>query len=117
MSVTVPIRTTRGPNQSEHHYARHRRVKREHEAVAWVLPKERPPLPCEVVMTRITPARAGRLLDDDNIRGSLKAIRDAVAEWLGVDDGGPMVKWSYRQERGDDWAVRIEFSDSLANFV
>lgn len=115
--LVVPIRTGRGPNLREHHMARHRRVKAEREAVGWVLPKTRPrpPLPCEVVLTRISPP-GGRKLDDDNLRGSLKAIRDAVAEWLGVDDGSEQVHWSYRQERGE-WGVRIEFADPLANYV
>ena len=43
--------------------------------------------------------------------GSLKAVRDAVAAWLGVDDGpkGP-VTWAYAQEvtKSPLMRVRIE---------
>jgi hypothetical protein len=38
-----------------------------------------------------------RLLDDDNLVGSLKPIRDAVAKWLGVDDGDKRVRWECGQ--------------------
>lgn len=40
-----------------------------------------------------------RLLDDDNLAGAYKAVRDVVAEVLGVDDGDTeRVRWAYRQE-------------------
>lgn len=60
----------------------------------------------------ITLVRVGRrALDTDNLAGALKAVRDAVAEWLGVDDGpkGP-VTWAYHQEvtRAPLGKVRIE---------
>ncbi len=40
-----------------------------------------------------------RLLDDDNLQGGLKALRDAISKSLGVDDGDPMLSWHYRQVR------------------
>lgn len=40
-----------------------------------------------------------RLLDDDNHVGSLKPIRDAVAQHLGVDDGSPRIKFEYHQNK------------------
>lgn len=48
-----------------------------------------------VTFTRL----ASGTLDDDNLAGAFKACRDAVAAWLGVDDGprGP-VTWAYTQE-------------------
>lgn len=60
----------------------------------------------------ITLVRVGmRALDTDNLASSLKAVRDAVAAWLGVDDGpkGP-VTWAYAQEttRSPLGKVRIE---------
>ena len=63
--------------------------------------------PCTVTLTRIAP----RELDDDNIRGALKAIRDGVADWLGCDDSKRSgVTWEYAQARGEpkQYAVRIE---------
>lgn len=60
----------------------------------------------------ITLVRVGRrALDTDNLSGSLKAVRDAVATWLGVDDGpkGP-ITWAYAQEthKAPLMRVRIE---------
>ena len=59
-----------------------------------------------IVLTRISPRR----FDDDNLRAAFKAVRDGVADWLGVADNDPRVTWQYRQERGQpkQHAVRIE---------
>lgn len=62
-----------------------------------------PPLPVAVVLTRL----GGRKLDaHDNLPRSLKAVVDAVAEWLGVDDADPRVRWVIRQRPG--WAAGVE---------
>jgi hypothetical protein len=46
-------------------------------------------------------------MDDDNLPGSLKAIRDEVASVLGVDDGDrARIRFAYAQERGE-WGVRV----------
>ena len=105
--ITVPLRTGRGQNEREHHMVRARRVKAEREATGWALAgKPRPALPCRVLLTRIAPS-AG--VDDDNLSGALKAPRDQIAQWLGVDDKDTQtVRYLYAQERGP-WAVRIEF--------
>lgn len=50
----------------------------------------------------------GRKRDSDNLRSSLKVVRDAVAEWLGVDDGDTSaVSWSYSQRLGYKPGVKI----------
>jgi hypothetical protein len=106
--ILVPIRTARGQNSREHWCERSQRVKAEREAVAWLLKGQAAPmLPCEVLLTRLSPRGQ---LDDDNLSGSLKAVRDEVARWLGVDDGRDTVRYRYAQARGE-WAVRIEFVD------
>ena len=47
-------------------------------------------------------------LDDDNLRGALKWVRDAVAEALGVkDDRDPRYIWNYMQGRGAGHSVGI----------
>lgn len=48
---------------------------------------------CRVVLI----AALRRELDSDNLQSSLKALRDAVAEWLGVDDRDKRVTWEYGQ--------------------
>lgn len=39
-------------------------------------------------------------LDDDNLAGGFKALRDAIAESLGIDDGDDRIEWVYRQQVG-----------------
>ncbi len=63
--------------------------------------------PMTVTMTRIAP----RELDDDNLAAALKAVRDGVADALGLaSDRDPLVKWEYKQERGapKTYGVRVE---------
>jgi hypothetical protein len=60
-----------------------------------------------IKLTRVSP----RKLDDDNLRGALKAIRDGVASALGFrDDSDPTLTWEYAQEKGKP-AVRIEVDE------
>lgn len=67
-----------------------------------------PAWPVRVTLTRIAP----RALDDDNIRGAFKGIRDELAEgcWGLSNDRGPEVVWCYEQRRGaaGEYAVRVE---------
>lgn len=103
----VPIRTANGLNARLHHMARARKVKAEREAVGWLT--KRYPAPAErpliVTLTRVGPSNG---LDDDNLRGSLKSIRDAIAQWLGVDDRhARIVQYCYLQARDRDWGVRV----------
>jgi hypothetical protein len=37
-------------------------------------------------------------LDSDNLSASCKAVRDAIAQFLGVDDASDRLHWVYRQE-------------------
>ena len=109
MILLPDFRTVPGMNVREHYMARSRRVKGEKERVAWQLAmlREKPPVPCVVTLTRFAPSNG---LDDDNLAGSLKGVRDAVAEWLGVDDKRrDIVRYQYEQMRAS-WAVGIEFS-------
>jgi hypothetical protein len=108
MTLLVPIRTVPGMNVREHWRARIRRVKAERDAVAWVLSRmTRPALPLVVTLTRIGPSNG---LDDDNLAGSMKAVRDQIAHWLGVDDRKrEIVRYAYAQERGKEWGVRIQW--------
>lgn len=111
MKVTVPMRTDRGQNGSHGHWAsRNKRAKQEIETVQWHLTthfrRMCPQPPCSVTLTRVAPSSG---LDDDNLRGSLKHVRDAVARWLRVDDGDrALVRFVYRKRRGP-WGVDIEF--------
>lgn len=116
--ISVAMRTAPGLNAREHWRARARRVKKEREAIAWALlaprmeKSGRPPLPCTVRLTRVAPSNG---LDDDNLAGALKGVRDQVAQWLGVDDKDRYrVRYVYAQRRGP-WSVEIEFGEPAAD--
>lgn len=52
--------------------------------------------PLVVTMVRVAPST----LDDDNLRGAFKPVRDGVADALGSDDRTPMIEWRYEERRG-----------------
>lgn len=109
MIVLDGLRTVPGMNVREHYMARFRRVRDEKERTAWELSRqpEKPSVPCVCVLIRFAPSNG---LDDDNLTGALKGVRDAVAEWLGVDDRDrKRVRYVYEQERGP-WGVGIGFA-------
>jgi len=108
-TVTLPLRIVSTLNTREHWAKRAKRTKHQREWACFALRACRPcvsPGPVVVTLTRIAP----RQLDDDNNAGGLKAVRDGVADWLGVDDRHPSITWRYAQERGapKTYAVRIE---------
>lgn len=49
-----------------------------------------------ILLTRAAP---GNGLDDDNIRGALKYIRDGVALALGLNDKDPRLSWDYAERK------------------
>lgn len=110
LDLQFPLRLGRGMNDRDASWrARDRRVKGERESVAWMLVGEKKPAtPCVVLITRIAP---GNGLDDDNLSGACKAVRDEFAKWIGVNDRrSDLVKYTYGQRRGTkgEWGVRIQ---------
>jgi hypothetical protein len=97
----VPLRTGRGLNDRKHWGAKAKRVEVERSAIALAFPwwARRVPLPVDVILTRISPG--SRPMDDDNLAGSMKAVRDEVSRILGVDDGRrELIRFTYEQNRG-----------------
>lgn len=113
--IQIPLRTGRGMNAREHWRARAARVKAERGTVFWhLLQALKPDVPCSVLLTRVAPSNG---LDDDNLAGSLKSVRDEVAQWLGVDDKDRQtVRYRYAQRRGP-WGVEIEFGPAATGSV
>ena len=101
MSVLLPIRTYSLTNSRVHWRVRSQRAKQQRQAACLVAPKAA--LPCVVTMTRIGP----RKLDDDNLQGALKSIRDGIADKLGVDDSDARIAWRYNQAIGKEFGVEI----------
>lgn len=60
--------------------------------------RKRPP---EIIVTMT--AHISRYLDGDNLTNALKPIQDALALWVGVDDGEYVIAWECDQTltRGD----------------
>ena len=110
--VEIPLRTVSESNTRGHWSARAKRSKNARGLAQIVLRSAlgvRPiDLPLTVRITRISP----RGLDDDNLRGALKAVRDGIADYLAIDDRSPLVTWDYAQERGPKRThlVRIEIA-------
>lgn len=109
--VTLPIRAESVANLREGWAARHRRAKA-HRRTAWAMLRAAAP-GCTiagriaVTLTRVAP----RPLDShDNLRSSLKAAADGVADWLQLKDNDERIDWAYGQERGapKSYAVRVE---------
>lgn len=63
-----------------------------HKALA---PYEPPALPVEILLTR---TGWNHLDEHDNLRLACKSVVDQVAEWLGVDDRDPRIRWMYAQK-------------------
>lgn len=111
--VDLTLQTVSEANWRGHWRARSSRVKKQRQAVgAQLAASGFDPEALAAGKPTITLVRVSRRsLDLDNLAGSLKAVRDAVAAWLGVDDGpkGP-VTWAYAQEvtKSPLMRVRIE---------
>lgn len=110
IDIVIPLRIESVANLREHWAKRANRAK-QHRTLAWaelraVDPGRKLLGKVCVTLTRIAP----RALDDDNLRASLKHVRDGVADWLGVDDRSPLVEWRYGQAKAGvrQYAVRIQ---------
>lgn len=71
----------------------------------------RVPGPWRVTLAITVAAKGGRLADGDNLQSQLKAVRDAVAAWIGVDDGSADYEWVYppaRRSHTDSVGIEIE---------
>ncbi len=110
--IKVPIRTVPGLNAREHWRARAKRVKAERESTRFqLLGRPLPPIPLTVRLTRVAPSNG---VDSDNLSGELKAVRDEVAVWLGIDDRHEhIVRYVYSQRRGP-WGVEIEWGEPIS---
>ena len=93
---------TQGSNAREHWAAKAKRVADEQTELelllnAHTLKRDTLSLGCTVTMCRI-----GRKLDDDNLYGHLKGIRDGIARWvlggrMGERDSDERIEWKYEQ--------------------
>lgn len=114
-TITIPIdgmKLGAALNARTHWTRRAARARKERTIVTVALHHH--PMPVAWPPTTCTLARiAPRMLDDDNLAGAFKAIRDEVAAFFGVDDGprGP-IAWRYEQRKGapKQYAVEIRLT-------
>jgi hypothetical protein len=110
----LPLRTESQLNGQHGHWATRARRTKAHRITArlkvlsWFDVRMLAMGPCRVTLTRVAP----RALDGDNLQGALKAVRDGVADALGVNDADPRVTWAYAQRRGKarEYAVLVEIA-------
>ena len=119
LTVTIPgLRLVSEANAHEHWRKRSARAKHQKHATTrdlWtfaLVARYRPPphpVPLVVTITRV----GSRLMDSDNAVGAAKHVRDAVAKWLGRDDGPTCgVEWRVVQRKGAYGVeIRIETAD------
>ncbi len=107
--IEVPIKTVSEANRREHWAERAERVRQQRSLARMMLATNTARAPVGALRIRLTRIAPG-MLDSDNVHGALKAVRDGVADYLGVDDGDESLTWEVAQERGapKTYAVRIE---------
>lgn len=115
IDLVLPLRTGAGLNDRMHWRTRHGKVKKERGTACLMtrLELNRRPryfsYPIVVTLTRLSSGE----LDEDNLAGSLKAIRDGIADAFECDDSArSRLRFIYRQEKCKRGAfgvkVRIE---------
>jgi hypothetical protein len=121
VAVTVPVQTVSELNRRDHWAKKHRRTRSQKDTAllvlrtARVVDRQAMVPPYVVRLVRIAPRP---IHDFDNLLSGMKAVRDAVAHFLGVSDadllGRGDVRWLVEQEGGPDYAVRIEIGKEVA---
>jgi hypothetical protein len=113
MRILLAIRTESEANLRENWHVKAKRVQTQRQITRVMVGQHQkdwrddsPGVGYVITLTRIAP----RPLDSDNLARSFKAIRDGIADALGIDDGSKRLTWNYAQEKGPpkQYAVRIQ---------
>lgn len=106
--LLLPILIESEQNRRDHWRTKARRVAEQKAEVLieWrrLIGKSNVTFPATVKLTRY----GVRLLDSDNLAGGFKAVRDALAHLLGIDDGDPRITWHYAQAVSDVRIYKVE---------
>lgn len=108
----IPIRTRSEANMREHWATKAKRVKAQRSAMMLMLRRQNVralEFPICVTLERIAP----RQLDTDNLVGAVKAVRDSIAEFVGMNDADPRIQWFYAQRKGKprEYAVEVRIEE------
>ena len=112
----MPLKIVSEANCRDHWRVKAKRVKN-HRSTARLLLRDKFGAPSWAGPLVIALARIGpRDMDTDNLAGGFKAVRDGIADWLGINDGDKAVTWNYSQERGQpkQYAARVVIEWSKA---
>lgn len=116
LTIEAPIKVISEANSRNHWAQRKRRFDGQRIEIAYYwkqsLKGRRVSLPCTVRLTRIGP----KALDSDNLAGAFKAVRDQIAQEIGIDDGAAQIKFEYAQEAIGTrrYGVRVEVIEDAA---
>ncbi len=111
ISFEIPIKVISEMNWRGHWAERYSRLNKQkrivyQNCIAKIGPK-RPDYPIyKITLTRLKGYRQ-RDYDTDNLASSFKAVRDGIAEYLGIDDGSKRFIWVYRQQKGDSPGIIV----------
>lgn len=110
--VLIPIRIESEANKRGHWAVKARRAKAARGSAFLAMRAAKVPLqlPVTITLTRIAP----RALDDDNLRAGFKALRDGIADWYGLDDRSPQIRWEYGQRKGQPKEYAAEVAVEVA---
>lgn len=112
ITFALPLKTESESNKREHWGTRSARVKKQRlmaaKMSAMAANKEGYEIsdlsrPIVVKMVRI----GKRRLDDDNLSRSFKAIRDGIADTIGIDDDSEDYRWICSQVIGEKYSVVV----------
>lgn len=92
--LTTPLQLVSEANQRGHWSLKYKRQQEQQEHMAYVLPLAGKLMKGALVKL-IKLERYGKRMDSDNLPGSFKHVQDAIAAWLGADDGD--LEWAYAQ--------------------
>ena len=106
--IYIPLKTISEANSNDHYRVKAKRKKMQREMarkamLAYGITGKDITGPLVVKFVRI----GKRTLDDDNLSSSFKAVRDGVADALGVDDGDERMRYHYGQRTGKEYAIEI----------
>lgn len=96
--ISLPLKIVSVANLREHWRVRANRASHQRCLTMLVVQNKVPKddAPTEVTLTRIS----ARALDDDNLASAFKAVRDGVADALGLKDNDKRLAWKYAQRKG-----------------
>ena len=104
-TLEIPMTSIVSESNCSDHWTKKRKRRIMHDRIirmCWTSKGVRMKLPCAVKLSRVGP----RKMDDDNLRGALKSIRDTIADLIlpgmakGRADGDVRIEWLYDQIKG-----------------